>query len=118
MSAPRATADSHSSSTRTAAPSLMMKPSRSASNGRETPTLDSAVMLANPATEVVVIDTSLPPVSIASHRPLAIKRAALPIACVDAEHAVTVVSHGPRQPYRIDSAADAPLAIIIGTRNG
>ena len=39
---------SHSSSTSTAAPSLMTKPSRSASNGRDVPTLDSAVMLREP----------------------------------------------------------------------
>ncbi|CAB4886569.1 unannotated protein [freshwater metagenome] len=38
--------------------------------------------------------------------------------CVDAAHAVQIVSFGPRRPYRMEMAAPAALAIIIGTRNG
>ena len=67
--APRASAAFHSSRTSTAAPSLITKPSRSASNGRDTPEFDSAVMLRKPAIPVMVIAASLPPVSAASHRP-------------------------------------------------
>ena len=37
---------------------------------------------------------------------------------VPAAQAVTVASHGPRKPYRMDTSAAARLPIIIGTRNG
>ena len=40
------------------------------------------------------------------------------MACVPAAHAVQIVSFGPCSPYRIEIAAPAALAIIIGTRNG
>ena len=96
----------------------MTKPSRSTSNGREMPLLESAVMLAKPATPVGVIAASEPPVITASQMPSEMRRAALPMACVLAAHAVTVDSHGPRQPNRIDTVAAAALLIIIGTRNG
>ena len=39
-------------------------------------------------------------------------------ACVPAAQAVQIVSFGPRNPNRIDTAAPGALAIIIGTRNG
>ncbi len=94
--APRRSAADHSSRTSTAAPSLMMNPSRSASNGRDTPVDERAVMFPKPASAVSVIDASAPPLSTASQRPLVINRAALPMACVLAAHAVVVVSHGPR----------------------
>src|SRR3954453_5917884 len=116
--APRALAASHSSSTSTPAPSAMTKPSRSTSYGREMPLDDSAVMLENPATPVGVIAASEPPVITASQMPSEMRRAALPMAWVLAAHAVTVDSHGPRQPNRIDTVAAAALLIIIGTRNG
>jgi len=96
--APRARACSSSSSTRTPAPSAITKPSRSLSKGRDTPEDDRAVMFSNPATPVVVIELSVPPVITASQRPVKIRRAALPIEWVPAAHAVTVVSHGPRKP--------------------
>ena len=67
--APRPRACSHSSRISTAAPSPMTKPSRSTSNGRDMPLVDSAVMLANPAIDVTVAGASLPPVTTASHRP-------------------------------------------------
>ena len=76
IGAPRRTACSHSSSTSTAAPSPITKPSRSTSNGREIPLLEIAVMLVNPATDVVVPADSLPPVTTASQRPQAMSRAA------------------------------------------
>ena len=38
---------------------------------------------------------SVPPVTTASHRPHAIRRAALPMACVEAAQAVQIVSVGP-----------------------
>ena len=116
--APRPTACSHSSSTSTAAPSPNTNPSRSTSNGRLTPVVDSAVMLRNPASAVIVAADSAPPVMTASQRPQAISRAALPMAWVPAAHAVQIVSFGPCRPHRIEIAAPAALAIIIGTRNG
>ena len=112
------TACSHSSRISTAAPSPMTKPSRSTSNGRLTPVVESAVMLAKPASAVIVAADSAPPVATASQRPQAIRRAALPMACVPAAQAVAIVSFGPCSPKRIEIAAPAALAIIIGTRNG
>ena len=75
-------------------------------------------MLPNPASAVIVPAASAPPVATASQRPQAIRRAALPMACVPAAQAVHTVSHGPCSPQRIEIAAPAALAIIIGTRNG
>ena len=95
MVAPRAIAKSMRSSTKTAAPSPMMKPSRVASNGLLTNVLDNAVMLLNPARAVMVAALSAPPVNTASQRPHAMSRAALPIACVAAAQAVQIVSAGP-----------------------
>ena len=54
----------------------MTKPSRLASNGIETPDVDSAVMLRNPAIAVGVSVDSVPPASMASQRPHAMSRAA------------------------------------------
>ena len=65
-----------SSRTSTAAASDMTKPSRLASNGIETPDVDRAVMLRNPAMAVGVSVDSVPPASMASQRPHAISRAA------------------------------------------
>src|SRR3954463_10832623 len=96
----------------------MTNPSRSTSNGRDTPLDDRAVMLPKPAMAVGVMAASLPPASITSQRPMGMSRAALPTEWVPAAQAVTVVSHGPRNPYLIDTPAEAALAIIIGTRNG
>ena len=77
----------------------MTKPSRpSVERTGDAADDDSAVMFVKPAMPVGVIAASVPPASTASQRPLAMSRAALPIACVPAAHAVTVVSHGPAQP--------------------
>jgi len=54
----------------------MTNPSRSLSKGRLLPTDDSAVMLLNPASDDGVAAASLPPLMMASHRPMAISRAA------------------------------------------
>ena len=62
------------------------------------PDVDSAVMLAKPASAVGVAAASLPPVTTASQRPQAISRAALPMAWVPAAHAVQIVSFGPCRP--------------------
>jgi len=59
-----------------AAPSPITKPSRSAAKGRLRPSLDSAVMLPKPANEVGVAAASLPPLTIASTRPIMMSRAA------------------------------------------
>jgi hypothetical protein len=53
-------------------------------------------MFVNPASAVAVNGASVPPLSTTSQRPVAMRRAALPIAWVEAAHAVAVVSHGPR----------------------
>ena len=116
--APRRSATDHSSSISTAAPSPSTNPSRSASNGRLDPDVDSAVMLPKLATPMVQPADSVPPVTTASHIPQEIRRAAYPMAWVDAAQAVVIVSFGPRKPYRIEIAAPEALDIIIGTRNG
>ena len=72
-----------------------MNPSRVSSNGFVTNVDDSAVILVNPASAVTVAADSVPPVTTASQRPHAMRRAALPIACVDAAQAVQIVSVGP-----------------------
>ena len=48
-------------------------------------------MFVNPASDVAVAAASLPPVATASHRPHAMRRAALPMAWVPAAHAVHTV---------------------------
>src|SRR5581483_3701769 len=98
---PRATARSYSSRTRIAPPSPITNPSRRESKGIETPLDDSAVMLEKPAMLVSVIAASADPAITTSHRPVATRRAPLPTEWVPAAHAVTVVSHGPRNPYRM-----------------
>ena len=60
---------SHSSSTRTAAPSAMTKPSRSASNGRETPDARQRGHVGEAGDAGGVMAASVPPVTMASHRP-------------------------------------------------
>ena len=116
--APRASATSQASSTSTAAPSAMTKPSRSAANGCDTPRLDIAVMLVNPARLTGVIEASAPPASTTSQRPLATHIAASTRAWVPAAQAVLTVWHGPCQPKRIETVALGAFGIIIGTRNG
>ena len=118
MVAPRSSACSHSSRIKIPAPSPMTNPSRSISKGRERSMLDSAVMLRKPARAISTITASAPPATATVERPDATRRAALPIACVPAAHAVVTVSQGPPRPKRIETAAVAAFGIIIGTRKG
>ena len=87
MVAPRLRARSPSSSTSTAAPSPITKPSRRASNGREMPVSDTASSAAKAAFESGVSAASEPPVTTASASPASIMRAAAPIECALAAHA-------------------------------
>ena len=77
-----------------------------------------AVMLMNPWMAVGVSAASELPPRTASQRPEATSRAACAREWVPAAQAVVMVSQGPRQPWRIETEAAAPLDIIIGTRNG
>jgi hypothetical protein len=61
--------------------------------------------------------SAAPPTAV-SHRPDAINRAAWAMEWAPAAHAVMIVSDGPCQPIRIDTAAAPALDIIIGTRRG
>ena len=79
---------------------------------------DSAVMLANPASAIGVMTASAPPATASGTRPDATSRAALPMACVPAAHAVVTVSQGPVRPNFIETAAAAAFGIIIGIMNG
>ena len=79
ISAPRAFACSSRSSTSTPAPSPMTKPSRSASNGRETPSRESAPMRLKAAMHSPVSAASVPPATTASTSPRTIIRVASPI---------------------------------------
>ena len=88
--APRALAFSASSSTSTAAPSPITKPSRRASNGREMPLSDSASSAANAALDSGVSAASEPPVTTASAMPDWIRLADVPIACAPAAQADTM----------------------------
>ena len=85
----------------------MTKPSRRTSKGRDCPLVDSAVMLPKAASATGVIAASAPPASTASQRPVAIRRWAARIECVPDAQAVVIVSHGPRQPRRIETVAAA-----------
>ena len=75
-------------------------------------------MLPKAASATGVIAASAPPARTASQRPLAIRRWPASNECVPDAQAVAIVSHGPRQPRRIETAAAPAFAIIIGTRNG
>jgi hypothetical protein len=95
MVAPRARACSSSSSTRIPAPSPSTNPSRSPSNGRlavsgESLRVESAVMLAKPATAMRDTAASVPPQIITSASPWRIACMALPTACAPEAQAETV----------------------------
>ena len=61
---------------------------------------------------------SLPPHTATSDSPLRIRRAASPIACTLAAHAVTGAPSGPLSPWRIDTCPAARLSKNDGTVNG
>ena len=84
----------------TPAPSPMMKPSRSRSNGRlaragSSLRVDSARIAAKPPSPIGVIAASEPPAIIASAAPRRIISKASPMACAEAEQAVQVAEFGP-----------------------
>ena len=118
MRAPRATARSQSSRTRAPAPSVMTNPSRRTSKGREFPEVDRAVMLVKAAMPTPVMPASAAPPMATSHRPEATSRAAWPMLWAPAAQAVMIVSDGPCQPSRMETAAAPALDIIIGHQAG
>src|SRR3954452_14565481 len=123
MRAPRATARSQFSSSSADAPSPITNPSRSASNGREACSGSSlrplrAVMRANAEIATGVIHDSLPPVITTSDVSSRMRRAASPIACALAAHAVEMQRFGPVHPSCMATVPAVALVIIIGTRKG
>ena len=105
------------------APSPMMNPSRSLSNGRlafsgASFRVDIARIAANPPTLIGVIAASEPPAIIASASPRRMISNDSPTACADAEHAVQVARFGPLAPNRIDTCPAARLMMDAGMKNG
>ena len=75
-------------------------------------------MRANAEIAVGVMHDSEPPVITTSAAPSRMSRAASPIACALAAHAVAMQRFGPVQPNCIAIVPAVAFAIIIGTRNG
>src|SRR5215213_5079615 len=105
------------------APSPMMNPSRSLSNGRlalsgSSLRVDIARIAANPPTLMGVIAASDPPAIIASASPRLMISNDPPTACADAEHAVHVARLGPLAPNLIDTWPAARLMMDAGMKNG
>ena len=80
------------------APSPITKPSRSRSNGRETPTREVAPMRLNAARVTPVSAASVPPARTTSASPRSIIRLASPMAWLPVAHADTGANDGPRNP--------------------
>jgi hypothetical protein len=118
MLAPRARAFSASSSTSTAAPSPITKPSRRASKGREMPVSESASRAAKAALASGVSAASEPPVTTASASPAWIMRADAPIAWAPAAQADRIEYECPRSLWRMATAAAPALPIMSGTASG
>ncbi len=107
----------------TPAPSPMMKPSRSLSNGRlarcgSSLRVDSARIAAKPPTPIGVIAASDPPAIITSASSRLMISKASPMACAEAEHAVHVAEFGPLAPKRMDTWPAARLMMAAGMKNG
>ena len=107
----------------TPAPSPMMKPSRSLSNGRlarcgSSLRVDSARIAAKPPTPIGVMAASDPPAIITSASLRLMISKASPMACAEAEHAVHVAEFGPLAPKRMDTWPAARLMIAAGMKNG
>src|SRR5829696_10293367 len=105
------------------APSPMMNPSRSLSNGRlalsgSSLRVDIARIAAKPPTLIGVIAASDPPAIIATASPRLMISYDSPTACADAEQAVQVARFGPLAPNRIDTWPAARLMIAEGMKNG
>ena len=112
--APRALAWARLSSTTTPAPSPSTKPSRSLSKGREALVgsplrVERACIAPKPDIPSGLEPFSLPPASITSTSPYAIKRAAIPIAWVAVVQAVEVARFG---PFKVCLIATKPAAIL------
>mmetsp|Transcript_11696 Transcript_11696/g.30929 ORF Transcript_11696/g.30929 Transcript_11696/m.30929 type:complete len:350 (-) Transcript_11696:97-1146(-) len=131
MGAPRSSACSSDSSTRTAAPSPRTKPLRSAWNGRQVSAADlsppsslssappaRARMRWNPEMATASAQASAPPANAASARPRRIHIAASEIAAEPAAHAVADAASGPAAPYLTLTALAAALASTRGTKCG
>ena len=106
-----------------AAPSPRMKPSRSASKGREARCgsslrLERAPAAAKPATPMGTMEASAPPATIALTSPRLIISAHSPMASAPLEQAETVQKFGPLAPRRMERCPEAMSAIIIGIKKG
>src|SRR4249919_1290104 len=120
MRAPRAFADSYSSSTMMPAPSPSTKPSRSLSQGRlalvgSLLRVESAFIELKPATEVGVQPCSAPPAIMMSASPYWIMRIAVPMEWLDEAQAETAVKFGPLNPLRMHNWPEIMLMIVLGT---
>ena len=96
----------------------MTKPSRRASNGRETPSRDVAPIRANAAREVPHSADSAPPATTTSASPRSIIRLASPSAWAPVAQALETLNPGPWTPSRMAISPAAALGIIIGTKCG
>ena len=105
-------------------PSLITKPSRSRSNGREACSGSSlrfvlrACSWQNPASDSGVIPASVPPAIATSTRPSRIRRQASPMASLDDAQAVTTQKQGPLAWNRIAMLPATSFMIIMGTNSG
>src|SRR5260370_16217233 len=104
------------------APSLMTKPSRSRSNGRDARSgsslrVLSAFMAENPAKPIATTEASEPPARKISASPNLIVRQDSPIALFDVAQAVTMHMLGPFSPYSSEISPLAMLLINIGIVN-
>ena len=96
----------------------MTKPSRRASNGRDSPTLDSAPSDLKAAIVNPLRVDSQPPATTASASLRATIRAASPIECAPVAHADEIEKPGPCAPSRMAIVPAAALGIIIVTKSG
>jgi len=101
------------------APSLMTKPSRSRSNGRDARSgsslrLLSAFIAENPARPSSTIAASEPPATKISASPNLIMRHDSPMELLDVAQAVTMHMFGPRNPNSIEITPLAMLLMSIG----
>src|SRR3954469_8722898 len=107
----------------TPAPSPMMKPSRSLSNGRlawegSALRVDSARNWPKPLRLIGVIAASDPPAIIADASPGRMILNDSPKGGADAQQAVKVARFGPLAPNRFEPCLEARLMIAEGMKNG
>src|SRR4051812_37654829 len=105
----------------TPAPSPMMKPSRSLSNGRlawegSALRVDSARNWPKPLRLIGVIAASDPPAIIADASPRRMISNDSPMACAEAEQAVQVARFGPLAPDRVETRPQAGVMIAGGKK--